>query len=677
MAPLYRYIVQLLYTELSIRCDLPMCASDLKEATSIEHRAVQLAPNCPSISARPIDLENSFHHHFKRMNGRADIRTAISTFTNKKSATTFGPPSACLYAAQRWTELSTIHDHPYTLKAYGIAIDLLSEITGMDRTIEQRHASLTEISSLTTSAASAVFSLGKFEKALEWLEQGRCLVWSQLNQLRTPLDQLRVHDAHLAQRFSDISSALEASSSRRSEGLSIDAPLSQKISLHEGAHLHIKLSREWSELLDKIRCIPDLHNFLRPPHASYLLKHLPPDGIVVLINVHESRCDALALISGSDTPINIPLDFTQDKASELKGRLCKLLFYHNVRIREADRAGRTVRLPDVEKHSEIHFILETLWVRVVRPILDKLQFSVSVFLFIPHCFINIFSKSTPPPDLARIWWCPTGPLTFLPLHAAGMYNRNGQSPLGSCIADFAISSYTPIVSLLLQKLQVSDSRQQPESSKLLIISQPNTPGQSPIPATTKEMECIWKATGADEGESLCLEHGLIGKPEAASVERVKCEMEVYGSIHLACHASQDQHNPLKSGFFLHDGRLELSEIMKQKFAVRELAFLSACQTSAGTEKLSEEAVHLAAGMLAAGYRSVVATMWSIKDKYGPIVAESFYKYLMERGKTSGQAHFDSSDAARALHHAIQSIQQTIGDSEQGLLTWVPYVHFGY
>jgi len=191
------------------------------------------------------------------------------------------------------------------------------------------------------------------------------------------------------------------------------------------------------------------------------------------------------------------------------------------------------------------------------------------------------------------------------------------------------------------------------------------------------MECIWKATGADKGESLCLEHGLIGKPEAASVERVKSEMEAYGSIHLACHARQDQDNPLKSGFFLHDGRLELSEIMKQKFAVRELAFLSACQTSTGAEKLSEEAVHLAAGMLAAGYRSVVATMWSIKDKYGPVVAESFYKYLMERGKTSAQAHFDSSNAARALHHAIQSIRETIGDSEQGLLTWVSYVHFGY
>jgi CHAT domain-containing protein len=43
----------------------------------------------------------------------------------------------------------------------------------------------------------------------------------------------------------------------------------------------------------------------------------------------------------------------------------------------------------------------------------------------------------------------------------------------------------------------------------------------------------------------------------------------------------------------------------------QLAYPSACHTSAGDEKLSEEAVHLAAGMMAAGYRGVLATMWEI------------------------------------------------------------------
>ena len=42
--------------------------------------------------------------------------------------------------------------------------------------------------------------------------------------------------------------------------------------------------------------------------------------------------------------------------------------------------------------------------------------------------------------------------------------------------------------------------------------------------------------------------------------------------------------------------------MKQKFAVRELAFLSACQTSAGKEKLSREALH-------GGYSQLDIEVW--------------------------------------------------------------------
>jgi len=99
--------------------------------------------------------------------------------------------------------------------------------------------------------------------------------------------------------------------------------------------------------------------------------------------------------------------------------------------------------------------------------------------------------------------------------------------------------------------------------------------------------------------------------EVATISRVKLEMASHPSIHFACQASQDVKNPLMSGFYLYDGRLELSEIMKQNITNCELAFLSACQTSTGDEKLSDEAVHLAAAMLAVGYRSVVATMWPI------------------------------------------------------------------
>jgi len=357
--------------------------SDLSEAISIYQHAVQLTPDRhASMPALLNNLGSSFLCHFHLTNDFSSIQNATSIF--QKSATSIGPPSGRLEAAHRWANLSMTHNLSCSVTAYGVAMELISEIAGTDRTIEQRHTHLIRISSSTTHAASDAFTLGEVEKALEWLEQGRCLVWGQLNQLRSPLDLLRAHDEHLAQRFSNISGALEASGSRRlSQG--IDASLSEKVSLQDEAHLHSKLSREWSELLDEIRSIPQFRHFLRPPQTSDLLKYAPSDGVIVVVNVHQPRCDALALVSGADAPIHIPLkDFTHKEACELRKRLLSFISCHKIRMREVDRGGHPVKLPDAEKQSEIHLVLEALWLRVVKPILNGLAFSVSIHKFIMH-----------------------------------------------------------------------------------------------------------------------------------------------------------------------------------------------------------------------------------------------------------------------------------------------------
>jgi len=352
--------------------------SDIEEAISAQQQAVQLTPNGHAdMPVRMINLGTSYLRRFVHSDDPTDI--SIASSIHRKAATAFGPPSIRLDAARKWALLSMVYDPPQSLKAYGIAIDLISQLAGMDRTIEQRHTHLTEFSNLTTSAASAAFSQGDIGKALEWLEQGRCLVWSQLNQLRTPVDKLREHDEHLAQRFVDISSALELSGARRRlESLDIDAPLSQKMALQNEAHTHVTLAGEWNQLLDDIRDIPAFHRFLRPPQMLDLLKDLPPDGPIILINVDKTHCDALALVSGVDAPVHIPLNtFTHQLASELRERLRDFLSSCGVRLRDEDRGPRAVFDDDVETLSEIHFILEELWRRVVKPILDGLQFSVS------------------------------------------------------------------------------------------------------------------------------------------------------------------------------------------------------------------------------------------------------------------------------------------------------------
>ena len=209
-------------------------------------------------------------------------------------------------------------------------------------------------------------------------------------------------------------------------------------------------------------------------------------------------------------------------------------------------------------------------------------------------------------------------------------------------------------------------------NNLLLVSQTDPPQENlpSIPGTDEETELI----------STFVKGVGIGSLRLAGVDattiKVKEQMDLYSSIHLACHGRQEREFPLKSCFYLGDGQLELSEIMKHQLPNADLAFLSACQTGTGDLSLSEEAVHLAAGMLAAGYRSVVATMWSIDDSYGPHIAQQFYQFLLRDKTGNGVPSLNGANAADALHLAAQHLREKVGDTEMGFSKWVPYVHFG-
>ena len=266
-----------------------------------------------------------------------------------------------------------------------------------------------------------------------------------------------------------------------------------------------------------------------------------------------------------------------------------------------------------------------------------------------------YLKASHVTDPPHIWWCLTGPLAFLPIHAAGIYDK---SAVGFNISDYVVSSYTPTLNALINATKDHKTRQKFQG--LLVVSQPNTPGQAALPNTRLELAHIQNK--AHNCSVQCLEG------PAALVESVVKAMEVNSWVHLACHAVQVAKEPTKSALCLHDGSLQLSTIITKSFPYAELAFLSACQTATGDETLSEEAVHLAAGLMLAGYRSVIATMWSIRDKDAPVIAGCVYEKLF-----SG-AEPDSLGAALALHHAVKLLRQQVGDS--AFLSWVPFIHVG-
>ena len=365
--------------------------ADIAKAISAHRRAVQLTPDGHAdMPGRLNNLGNSFLCRLKRTGDLSDSLEASSNY-QRSVAQKSGPPSVRLLAARHWAQLSISRNPTDSLRAYGDLVNLLSEIAGMNRTIQQRHSSLVDISRLTATAASAAVSQGEVAMALEWLEQGRCLVWSQLNQLRTPVDNLRTANHLLADRFLHVSQALELSGSRQElTPLAIHGTISQKIALEDEARTHIMLAQEWDQLLDKIRKIPGFSNFLRPRPTSSIMKDLPRNGPIILINVHEDRCDALALVRGSNKPLHIPLEhLTHKNASQLKDRLHKYLVSGRYLMRDADRGPREVR--DSEEKSDLNEILQELWLRVVKPILDALSYvvgPVSTHNMQSHSFAN-------------------------------------------------------------------------------------------------------------------------------------------------------------------------------------------------------------------------------------------------------------------------------------------------
>src|SRR5262249_35901277 len=109
--------------------------------------------------------------------------------------------------------------------------------------------------------------------------------------------------------------------------------------------------------------------------------------------------------------------------------------------------------------------LEWLWDHVAAPILDALG-----------------NTSTPIGSVwPRLWWCPTGALTTLPLHAAGHHHT------GDTVLDRVISSYTPTLPPPNPARTRAESTQ---PAQILIVAIPNTPGQHRLPGATTEHDLL-------------------------------------------------------------------------------------------------------------------------------------------------------------------------------------------
>ncbi|KAF8177775.1 CHAT domain-containing protein, partial [Mycena galopus ATCC 62051] len=607
--------------------------NDLNQSVLRYEAAVALTPDGhPAKASRLNNLGNSLLSRFERLHDPEDSQQLLIHYMSAACSAT-GPAHIRFKAAINWATHAHIHQPSSILYAYTTAIELLPELAWLGLSIPDRHHQLLQAGQVVRDAASAAIAVYDYQKAVEWLEQGRSVIWGQLLNMRTPVDELRKSHPDLADQLVSLSKSLETAGTQSNAVVdAINPQLLQSI-----AQRYHALALERNHVLQQIRELPGFERFLLSKLISELTLGVKM-GPVAILNISAYGTDALILVPGlGDEVIHVPLsDFTIHEAQALAKVLASIV----------GTPGRNDRLQasqegDMAAEDIFSHILSELWFKIVHPVLNALAITT------PAC-----------QDLGRLWWCPTGPLAFLPIHAAGLYGKD--QTFGSKLSDFLISSYTPSLTALIQGSRPPSTFQ--AGLQLLAVTQPSAEGQSYIPGTQEEIKCI--------------EHHAKGKvpvlrldKDMATVEGVQEGMKNSRWVHFACHGVQSS-PPTESALLLAgSSRLTLSNIIELSIPNADLAFLSACQTATGTPQLQDESVHLAAGMLLAGYRGVVGTMWSIMDNDAPQVADDVYAHLLKVSPP------DSTRAAEALHLAVRKLREQPG-GKKSFLHWVPFIHFG-
>jgi hypothetical protein len=215
----------------------------------LEH-AIQLTPDGhPDKPSLLNSLGHSLLCRFERLDNHEDLEAAISHFSSSASSS-LGSVSVRFQSSSMWATCSAqLSNNHSALDAYVVAFELLPQLAWLGLSISDRHHHLLKAGKLVRDAVAAAITAEQYDTAIEWLEQGRSIVWGQLLQLRNPADHLQ--DAHpgLATKLQHISKLLEDTSDQNDFKL----PSTTNQSLFHGSEKHYhELAHERDELLKTI-----------------------------------------------------------------------------------------------------------------------------------------------------------------------------------------------------------------------------------------------------------------------------------------------------------------------------------------------------------------------------------------------------------------------------------------
>lgn len=253
------------------------------------------------------------------------------------------------------------------LRTYQIAIQLLPRVAYFGLDHKSRLRTLNRAESLATHAALRALVFSEPEAALEMLEQGRAVFWSQYLRTRTSFDALPIE---LSQELSDISRQLEAGAS--AEDVSHEADNRTKM-LHEAEAARKRhLGLQFESLVEQARSLPGFERFLLHDTAR-ALSQAAEKGPVVIFLGNKTKCHALLIPTPTSKITSIVLPTLS------MSRLRDL----NTLMSRANAGGRDLLenrvIRRVQTNATLAYpVLEYIWKAAIHPVVEALEAAIPV-----------------------------------------------------------------------------------------------------------------------------------------------------------------------------------------------------------------------------------------------------------------------------------------------------------
>ncbi|KAM0148086.1 hypothetical protein ACHAPG_010202 [Botrytis cinerea] len=635
---------------------------DLEITIQRFQEAVDATPqNHPAQADRLQSLGVGYRNKYKRTGALKDLETAIQHFTESIDQIS-SPVRARLQSSKILLELYAVGTS--WSSAYQVAsksLLLIPLLTPRSLQNSDKQHLLADIVGMASDGAAIALNLGRdpFD-ALKFLEQGRGVLATSLQEIRTETLELEEKHLELAKEFDSLRQQL-------------DSPIANLVyerhapSGQDQTSKRNDASKRLNEVIEEIRQQDGFRDFLLPPSKEEMVAAARL-GSIVVINVSKYRCDAILVEKHQIRLLHLP-DLSKKEIEE-----------------------KSVEILGTPK------VLEWLWDVAVHPILEALGFI------------------QPPSDgnWPHVWWITTGPLSKFPLHAAGYHSK----PSMESTLDRVMSSYSSSIKTIIharRRSVVNNMLHTPAHA--LLVAMKVTPGCSSL--LFAEEEIVALNTLCKSMDLIPLE--AEAQMESVKSHLPKCKIFHFaGHGHTNLTDPSQSSLLLEDGRLTVATLLEMNLRESSPF----LAYLSACGTGQiGDEKFFDESIHLISAYQLAGFRHVIGTLWEVNDESCVDMTKITYGVIQDRGITDesicrglheavrklrtcwldgssekrrvrkrrqlekdkaslecnqGTRNVSSKERDTRLPRSVLEDDSDEGEDEKsrGPLHWVPYVHFG-